>query len=63
MIVTEIFTNEIDHRELKKTYSNENYYIRQIQTSAIYAEAIDVLTSTYTYEETNQKIVNLEEEI
>lgn len=44
--------------ELIRTYSNEGYKIRQIQTGAIYDEAIDVKGSEYTYVETDELIEN-----
>ena len=37
------------------TWSDNNFYIRQIQTGVLYAEAYDI-PNTYTYEETDQPI-------
>lgn len=37
-------------------YSNESYYIRQIETGIIYEDAVDVVPCRYTYEETDEKI-------
>lgn len=42
-------------------YSNEGYYIRQIETGEIYEDAVDVVPCRYTYEETNEKIPVIEE--
>lgn len=47
---------EIRNKTYKKTYSDEGYKIRQIETGIIYDEAIDILESTYTYEETDEPI-------
>ena len=46
---------------LYRTYSDENYKMRQIETGAIYDEAIDVENAEYTYEETEEKIETAEE--
>ena len=45
-----------DGVNLYRTYSDEQYKIRQIQTGNIYEEAIDVENSGFTYEETDEKI-------
>lgn len=51
MIITE------EYGELfKRTYSDEGYYIRKVGTNEIYADAIDLKTSSYEYEETDEKI-------
>ena len=49
-------------RTLKRTYSDEGFKIRQIETDTIYAEAIDVLEANYTYEETNE-LIEVEEPV
>jgi ubiquinone biosynthesis protein COQ9 len=56
MIVKEFYMKREDGINLYITYSDENYYIRQIETGAIYSEAIDVENSSYTYEETDKLI-------
>lgn len=61
MIVKEFYETREDGVNLYKTYSDENYRIRQIETGAIYDEAIDVENAEYTYEETEEKIENIEE--
>lgn len=61
MIVREFYKIREDRVNLYRTYSDENYKIRQIETGAIYDEAIDVENATYTYEETEEKIEELEE--
>ena len=46
--------------DLEKHYAeNENgerFYIKQVETGVIYAEAVDVTPCRYTYEATNEKI-------
>ena len=44
-----------------RRYSNEGYYIRQIETGEIYEDAVDVVPCRYTYEETDEKIPVIEE--
>lgn len=61
MIKKEFYKIRKDGVDLYKTYSDENYLIKKIGTDEIYDEAIDVETSNYTYEETNEKIEELEE--
>lgn len=61
MIVREFYKTREDGVNLYKTYSDENYKIRQIETGAIYDEAIDVENAEYTYEETEEKIEISEE--
>lgn len=39
--------------DLVKTYSNKGMMIRQIGTGNLYSEAIDLLTSSISYEETD----------
>ena len=61
MIVREFYKTREDGVNLYRTYSNENYKIRQIKTDTVYDEAIDVEEAGYTYEETEEKIEELEE--
>lgn len=56
MIVKEFYKTRKDGVNLYKTYSDAGFYIKQIETGNIYDEAIDIETSNYTYEETNEKI-------
>lgn len=51
----------LDDGNLIRHYSNEGYFIRQIETGIIYEDAIDVVPCRYTYEETNEKIPVIEE--
>lgn len=57
MIRREFFRTRKDGVNLYRTYSDEGYKIRQIQTGAVYDEAIDVETAPYTYAETDEKVV------
>ena len=56
-----IQTEQINDR-LIKTYSDEGFKIRQIETNKIYDEAVDVIPLKYTYEETEEKIELIEED-
>ena len=56
MIVKEFFITRADGVDLFRTYSDENRYIRQIETGFVFEEAIDVETSAFTYEETDEII-------
>ena len=56
MIIKEFYRTREDGINLYKTYSDQNFKIRQIETNAIYDTAIDVESANFTYEETNEKI-------
>ena len=62
MIVREFYRIREDGIRLFRTYSDESYKIRQIETGNIYYEAIDVEDKNYTYEETNEPIEEIVEE-
>lgn len=61
MIKRELYKTRKDGVNLYRTYSDENYRIKQIETGNIYDEAVDVESSNYTYKETNEKIEKIEE--
>ena len=62
MIVKEFFRyNEDLQKNLYRTYSDEGYYIKQIETGNIYEEAVDIETENFTYEETDEKIEKIPE--
>ena len=61
MIVRKFYETRKDGVNLYRTYSDENYKIRQIETDLVYDEAIDVENAVYTYEETEEKIETAEE--
>lgn len=56
MIVKELYKTRSDGVKLYRTYSNENFKIKQVETGNIYDEAIDVEGANYTYVETEEKI-------
>lgn len=56
MIVKEFYATRKDGVNLYKTYSDKNVYIKKQGTDEEYAEAIDVETASYVYEETDRKI-------
>lgn len=60
MIITEFYRTRNDGVNLYKTYGDENYKIKQVQTGNIYDIAIDVEDSGFTYEETDEKIEELD---
>lgn len=62
MLRKEFFRTRDDGINLYRTYSDEDYYIVQLETGNIYEEAIDIENSDYTYDETDNKIHNEEEE-
>lgn len=53
MIKKDYFDTRNDGIKLYKTYSDEGYKIKQIETGLIYDEAIDIETTNYSYEETD----------
>lgn len=62
MIRKEFYETRKDGVNLYRTYSDENYKIRQIETDVLYDEAIDVENAPYTYTETNIPIEEEEDE-
>ena len=56
MLKKDYYDTRKDGVKLYRTYSDENYRIRQIETGIVYDEAIDVEDAPYTYEETEEKI-------
>ena len=56
MIQKEPYITRQDGVKLFKTYSDENFKIRQVETGHIYDTAIDVEAAPYTHEETEEKI-------
>ena len=59
MIVREFHRVREDGVTLYRTYSDSDHYIKQVETGAVYSEAIDVENSGYTYEETDKEIEDL----
>ena len=56
MIIKEFYKKRSDGINLYRTYSDSKLLIRQVETGNVYAEAIDVESATYTYEETGMPI-------
>ena len=56
MIKQEYHSTRADGVKLYKTYSTNNFKIRQVQTGHIYDTAIDVEDAPYTYEETTELV-------
>lgn len=56
MIKREFYKTRSDGVNLYKTYSDNNYRIKQKETGNIYDEAIDIENAPYTYEETDMLI-------
>ena len=63
MIVREFYRVREDGINLYRTYSNEDYKIKQVETDIIYDEAIDIEDSNYTYIETDEKIEPIDENV
>lgn len=55
-IVKEFYKTRTDGVNLYRTYSDEQYKIKQLETGNVYDDAIDVENAPYTYEETEEKI-------
>ena len=55
-IVKEFYKTREDGIKLYRTYSDNGYMIKKINTEEIYEEAIDVENSSYEYEETDEVI-------
>ena len=61
MIRKVFYETREDDVNLYRTFSDEGYKIRQVQTGIIYDEAIDVENAPYTYTETTEKVEVIEE--
>lgn len=61
MIVTEFYQTRNDGVNLYRTYSDENKYIKKVDTNEMYSEAIDIENAPYVYEETDIEIENIED--
>ena len=53
MKIREFFETRDDSVNLYRTYSDQGFMIRQIETDILYSEAIDIEDAPYTYEETD----------
>ena len=63
MVIREFHETRFDGVNLYRTYSDAGYYIKQNPTGVVYAEAIDVESAPYTYEETDELIEKPEVEV
>ena len=61
MIKRDFYKTRNDGVNLYRTYSDENYRILQVETGFVYDEAVDIEDANYTYEETTEKIEEVEE--
>lgn len=62
MTKKEFLKTRADNVKLYRTYSDEGYRIKQVETGNVYDEAIDVENSDFTYTETEEKIEEYEGE-
>lgn len=58
MIQREFYTQRKDGVKLYRTYSDAGMMIRQNETGAEYAEAVDVEGASYTYTETDKLVTD-----
>ena len=56
MVKRDYHSTRADGVKLYKSYSTENFKIRQVETGHIYDTAIDVENAPYTYEETGEQV-------
>lgn len=56
MIVKEFFMTREDGVNLYRTYSDQGFMLRQIETGILYGEPIDIEDAPYTYKETDELI-------
>lgn len=57
---TEIFQDKLIRHYAEDSKGNK-YYIKQVETGIIYAEAVDVIPCKYTYVATDEKIEEVED--
>lgn len=53
MKIREFYETREDGVNLYRTYSDQGFMLRQIETNILYGESIDVEDAPYTYKETN----------
>ena len=58
MVVREYYDTLEDGTKLFRIYSSDGKSIKQIETGAIYKEAIDIENAPFTYEETDEEMLN-----
>lgn len=63
MIKRKLYKTRKDGVNLYRTYSDEGFRIKQVETGLVYDEAIDIENAPYTYEETSDKVdLDIEED-
>lgn len=62
MIIYEFYKTRKDGVNLYRSHSDQDVMIRKVGTDEIYAEAVDIENSGYTYEETDIPIETESEE-
>ena len=63
MLIKQYFMTRKDGVKLYRNYSDQNKMILQVETGIKYAEAIDVESAPYTYQETDEDISSEDEKI
>lgn len=62
MIRKEYYRTREDGVRLYRTYSDDGFIIKQVDTGIFYEEAIDVESASHVYEETYELIENPDDE-
>lgn len=62
MIIKEFFKTRNDGVNLYRTYSDQGFMLRQVETDILYSDPIDVEDAPFTYEETDILIEDREED-
>ncbi len=63
MLIKEFYKTREDGVKLYHTYSDENKFIRKKGTNDFLEDAVDVEDAPYEYDETNEKILSMEEQM
>lgn len=53
---------EVLNERLKRTYSDSGKMLKKIGTEELYSEAVDLITATFEYEETDKDIAPKKEQ-
>lgn len=60
MKIKEFYKAREDGVNLYRTYSDQGFMVRQIETDVLYSEAVDIEDAPFTYEETDIPIEDRE---
>lgn len=60
MKIREFYKTRNDGVNLYRTYSDQGFMVRQVETGVLYSDPIDVEDAPYTYEETDIPIEDRE---